>query len=115
MGILFPETNTKKSTASGAYVKGVWTPGSETLSNIIIDVQPVTGNELESLEIGRRDLGKVKAYSNISLNVADEKNKINGDIIVYDNRNWEIISRLPYQHGLINHYKYFAEYRGSAS
>lgn len=117
MSILFPEVQNTKTSTGSAYVKGVWTLGSETETDIIIDVQPMTDREIDSLEIGRRDIGKIKAYSNIELKVSTEGTENSGDTIIWRNKEYEIIKKEEHFNSFfseLNHYKYIAEYRRAA-
>lgn len=96
---------------TGTYVKGVWTPGTDTTKTVYGSVQALSYRELAILDIGRKDLGKVKIYSDTALKVSQEGTENSGDIITWDSRDWEIIQALDFQNGIIPHYKYLAEFR----
>jgi hypothetical protein len=110
---LFPKTQTlyqiKVKTINGVY-KEFKTEGTFSGS-----IQPITGKELETIEVGREDRGKVKVYSSTKLNVGEAGKDYSGDVVVYDGREWEIIHELSYLNDLISHYKYIAEYRKEVS
>ena len=109
MSVLFPKT-INYIAVTGSRVKGKWS-GSETPGTFTGNVQPLTGRELDVVQVGRKDIGKVKVYANQSLNVSVEGSNTPGDIIIWQGGRWEIIAKLPYQNDLINHYKYIAEFR----
>lgn len=110
MSIFFPTTITYKQ-VTGKYVNGVWQK-TEVEDTFLGNVQPITGRELESLNIGRADLGKIKIYSNIELHVSKKGSTNSGDVILYQNKKYEIIQIMSYQNNLVPHYKSLAEYRG---
>lgn len=110
MSTLFPKTIVVRR-PTGSYVAGIWTE-TTTSSTFEGSVQPITGKELEALQIGRKDIGKVKIYSSSELNVSLEGKANTGDVVEAHGSLWEIISRLPYQNDLIPHYKYIGEHRG---
>ena len=109
--IMFPKAYILKSYEPGDFVKGKFIPGAQFSRSIEADVQPLTGKELESLNIGRQELGKVKTFTDEVLTLSEEGTTQNSDIIVYDEDNYEIIARLKYDSDLINHNKYIAEIR----
>lgn len=74
-------------------------------------VQPITGKDMDSLPIGRSDIGRVKLYTSTKLEVGVTGSDNTGDLIQYDGRVWEVIQESTYANGLIAHYKYIAEYR----
>jgi len=92
------------------FVKGVATktPVSSTFNGT---VQPMTGKDLELVEVGREDRGKVKIYSDIRLNVGIAGSDKSGDVVEWQGEKWEIIQEMKFQNNLINHYKYFGEFR----
>jgi len=105
-----------RDSGNGSYVRGVWTPTGQNTATTIVSIQPISGMELESLNIGQRSLGKVKAYTNEEYKIAvyDSNNtiKVNGDVLIFRNEKYEVIQKLPNQSNIINHFKYVAEYRG---
>ena len=117
MGILFPKTGVHQKTtyATGSYVNGIFVNGASSTSYFTADIQPITGYELETLEIGQKDLGKIKIYTNDNLNVTGDGNSQKGDIITWngDGQNYEVIAELNYDNNIINHRKYIAEIRSN--
>ncbi len=115
--VLFGKTYTIKRKAqegyydaSGNYVKGSAIPDF----TVIADCQALTAKEIESLNIGRSDLGKIKIFCDTELLTAvqgDDGNYLqNGDRIVYLTEEYEIIQRLAFGNLLV-HYEYIAELR----
>lgn len=107
MSVLFPENVTIIQRTGSYGATGIW---SETQSQITItgDVQPMTDLEIESLNIGQRQLGKVKLYSNELLNISD--GTANGDIVLFNGEYYELINQ-QIRTKLISHYKYIGELR----
>lgn len=112
MSTLFPKI-ISYLVVTGARVKGKWVP-VETPGTFTGSVQPVNGRDLDVVQVGRQDTGKVKVYANESLNVSIEGTNTPGDLILWEGGRWEIIAKLPYRNDLINHYKYIAEFREAA-
>lgn len=115
MGILFPKTGAHQKTVYGVggYVDGRWVDETTTTTNLTADIQPMSGEEVESLNIGDRNLGKIKIYCDDVLNISDETTGQKGDIITWDanGENYEVISEQVYNNGLIEHIKYIGELR----
>ena len=98
--------NTGSYDNSGKYI-----PGENTPDTIQADCQPEdTNNDLESAITGRKNLGRIKIYTDEILNVADETTGQNGDIIEFDGDDYEIISKGK-RSTLIPHNKYYGELR----
>jgi predicted nucleic acid-binding protein len=110
MAVLFPKKYTINELSSGEYVDGWWEEGAMFSMEIEADIQPLTGRELESLDVGRRGVGKIRIYTDKDLQIADAAINDNGDIVIYDEKKYEIISKEP-RKGIMNHNKYIAELR----
>lgn len=108
----FRKLYTIRTKLPGSYVKGKWVEGNSTSSQIMASFQPMGSNELLSMTIGRKELGKIKGYSNELLVVTNENTQTTGTIIEYQNSLYEIIAMDVNKSDVINHYKYIAEYRG---
>jgi len=107
--IIHREDNVGYYDDSGNYVEG------ERVSfSITADCQSLTAKELESLNIGRDNLGKIKVFSDEELIVAipgtDGTNLRNGDRIIFNNDYYELIQRQKFGN-LIPHYEYIGELR----
>lgn len=113
MRTLFPKTYEMESSENGAYHHGVWRDGTKQVGTFRGSVQQVTGEELVSLTVGRKDTGKIKIYTSSILSVSTEGGSTAGDIVLWGGRRWEVIQALSYRSDLIPHYKYIAEDRGA--
>jgi len=113
MGILFPKTHTYtlKTYTTGEYVTGRYIEGQLDIKTIEADIQPMTDKEVEAMNIGRKNLGKIKIYISTQLKIANETTKQNGDIITWNGEDYELISEDIRDNNLINHYKYIGEIR----
>jgi hypothetical protein len=113
---LFPlPTTVLRSTR--ALVNGVWTKTTSPIT-VQADVQPATtqngGQNVASMEPGRRDKGVVVVYTSSALVAPLEGSTASPDVVQWQGSLWEIIQKEPHQGQLIRHNKYFAEYRGQA-
>ena len=106
MSTLFPRL-LKYIHRTGAFVKGTWVV-SESDATFTGSIQPVTGKDTFSLPELRRDMGSVKVYSNTPLSVSTEGGHSPGDLVRWGGHCWEIYVALPFQNGLLDHYKYLA-------
>ena len=111
MSTLFPKTIVFKRVAGTLDPNtGLWsfTPGTYTFQG---SVQPLSAQEIEALPIGRRDLGMMKVYSSDRLLVSKEGTQTPGDIVVWDNKEWEIVGEEANLNDIISHFKYYAQYK----
>lgn len=116
MGTLFPKKYETISHGTGDYdINGNWVPGSDIDSFFMGSMQPMTGKEIESLTVGRADIGKMKIYSDRILKVSRDGGDEAGEIIKFNNQRWEVIDELNYDSDLIPHFKYIAEFRENVS
>lgn len=111
MSILFGKSHTLKVYSNNHYENGWLIKDQSTESTIIADVQPMTGEEINNLNIGRENVGKIKIYYNDELNITKEGTDIIGDIVEWNGEDYELIAKLNYDNNLINHYKYIGELR----
>ena len=112
MSTLFPKRYETIIHGVGAYdVNGDFIPGANSDSFFLGSMQPLSGKEIESLNIGRADVGKMKVYSDRVLKVSVDGGDEAGEIIKFNDERWEVIDQLHYDSGIIPHYKYIAEYR----
>ena len=89
------------------YINGKPTEdASETLC-IKGSVQPANTDDMQSLPEGRRLLGVLKIYTDTKLRAARE-GSYNSDIIEIDGDDYEVAAVMPWQNGIINHYKILA-------
>ena len=109
MSTLFPKNTIDYFVVTNTVVRGR-PKSSRVASTFIGSVQPVTGKDIEIMETGKEDKGRIKAYSDTKLNVSIAGEDTPGDIIIWDGKEWECMSEQAYQNGLINHYKYIAQF-----
>jgi len=111
--VLFPTTgHTLIRYPLGEYIDGVWTVGDPTETPLIADIQPMSGEEVQTLAIGDNNIGKIWVFSNEALFVSDEGSDRQGDRVIYaeNGETYEIIQEKPYG-TLIPHLKYVGELR----
>lgn len=115
MAVLFPRDITLKSKSEGYYDDdGKWVKGAETDVIIKGDAQPMTQKEIDNLDIGKRNLGKIKIFTDYALKIADDGTNQNGDLIQYDDGSlYEVIGQDPHRSNVLNNTKYIGEYRKS--
>lgn len=95
------------SEAPGAYVAGIWTPGTRLVSSAIAGIQPVKlGVDLQALPEGRRASDVVKIYTDAQLKTTEDG--VQPDLIVYKGAAYELISVEVRDSGVIPHQKYIA-------
>jgi len=103
----FRKPQTVKRFAGGRYVKGRWVADeeSETLQ-IMASVQPVTNDDMQNLPEGKRIERAVKIYTDELLRVegTDEQ----GDVILWQGREYRVIAIAPNQMTFITSLKAFA-------
>jgi hypothetical protein len=107
--ILFPREYPLFQQTAGSYVKGDWVAGVETETTFQADIQPMTSKETETLSIGKRELGKVRIYTDNELTVLDTDKT--GDRVVFDGYKYEVIMKDKHEVGLIPHNRFIAEKR----
>lgn len=93
----------------GAYVAGVWVPGTRSVGTIYASVQPIVqGQDLGALPEGRRWSDYVKVYTDTKLQVTEDGNGTQPDFVVHEGWAYELVSMFPHRSGVISHYKYHA-------
>lgn len=97
------------SESTGAYVAGVWVPGTRTTGTIQASVQPVVqGQDMQALPEGRRWSDFVKVYTVTKLKTTEDGQGVQPDYVVHEGFAYEVVSKFPYRSGVIDHYKYQA-------
>jgi hypothetical protein len=113
--IMFPKTyNIKRTNASGSYDEsGNYIEGntSGTPTTILADIQPMTNKEMTTLNIGQdSDNGMIVIYTDEELIITEKGNNNEllqqGDLITFDNEDYEVIKKDKYENNLINHNKF---------
>ena len=113
MSTLFPKPITIKR-GTRILVRGVWST-TYTDSTILGSVQPLSGEDIDALDPGTRNIGRVWVYTGSLLNIRREGSTDAADRVVFDGSLWEVTDCRPYTNGIIPHRKYLAEYRGPAT
>lgn len=101
-----------RKTGGGYDAKGRWQEGQEAQLTIQASVQPLKPMEMQSLPEGRRSRSAIKAYTDTQLQRAEQAREgvdaVNGDILGWFGRRYEVIDVLPYQAGVLPHFKIIA-------
>lgn len=112
MGVLFPKTYPYKQYTGSNRIKGrITTVYNPILQSFTGNVQPMSQFEVESLDIGRHNLGKIKVYTDKVFTISKENEANTGDKVVYDNNDYEIIGLDNHTGNLLPHRKYIGELR----
>lgn len=111
MAVLFPRPTSVYKATGGVRTKGKWVPGTYTLYTVMGRARYFTAFEVSNLPDGKVNTGHIKFFSNDRLNAAVDGDDSIGDIIVYDGKYFEVIQETHTPMGLINHYRYEAEFR----
>lgn len=89
----------------GSYVNGRWVEESTIPFEIKASKQPVSVNDLQSLEEGRRSSATYKFYTDTELFTADVTTGRNADKIEINSVMHEVIKVDPFLSGIISHYR----------
>lgn len=108
---LFPMKYTLIRTSAGGYVNGDYVPGIEQSSLVDFDIQPIISDETQSLDEGRREIGRIKIYSDIDLITNEEGQNTIADRVVYEGKTYEVIKEDKRRVTILRHNKYTAELR----
>lgn len=111
MGVLFPQTYSYTPFQKGKRIKGRFVSTYGSSSTFSGNVQPMNEIEVNALNIGRKNIGKIKIYTDHVFNIAEESSNINGDLVDYDGFQWEVIGKDHHTGTLLPHKKYIAELR----
>lgn len=99
----------KRPIGAGQFVKGRWISGAKaTPFNITGSVQPTSGYQLKSLLEGKRVTGIIEIICDTQLFAADPLTGKSGDILHWDNFDWEVIQTLSWKNQIIPHFESFA-------
>lgn len=97
--------------SGGSYVKGKWTPGARAEVTITARARHFEAYEIAALPEGKANIGHIKIYTDDPLYPAEESGDKVGDILQWEGGYWEVAKQQHKPMGLIDHYKYIAEYR----
>lgn len=105
----------RRAAGSGAYDDdGVWQPGGGLEEMTIkASVQPANMDEVDALPSGARLTHTVKIYTATELYPAKQAAgggpSREADILLYRGEQYKIVACAPYQSGVIDHFKSFAQ------
>lgn len=100
---------TRRRTAVGSYVSGVWVDGVSSDTTIQINIQPMRGYELMSLPESDRSKELVKFYTTAEVRgIAEGSPSTPPDLIVWDGKTFEVAKTSIYKMGVLNHTKVIA-------
>lgn len=97
-------------TTGGSRVKGAWVKGASTELTIQANIQPVMkGTDTLLLPEGDRSKEIIKIYTTSELLSRKEgASPVDGDIIEYDGKSFEVMRVISYKMGILNHTKAIA-------
>lgn len=88
----------------GSYIDGLWVEGNLTSQTITSSVQPISGEELQSLPEERRVRKNYKLFTSTQLfTVRNPTN--NPDRIIIYGETYEVYQVFPWLNGIITHYE----------
>lgn len=102
--MLFRQELTGYTKDPGSYVKGRWQEGIETQFLFFSSVQPLKGDQLESLPQGRRLSKSYNLYTDKFMNCVLSNE--NPDIVILFGERYEVYKRDIWQNNIISHYNY---------
>jgi hypothetical protein len=95
-------TVTKRTT--GTLVDGIYTDAASTSSVIQASVQPAGDSDVQTLPEGRRERKAFRLYTDSELVSLQESE--NPDRVYLYAEDYEVVTKNPWQNGVINHFKY---------
>lgn len=95
------------STDNGSYVKGRWVESRNTTFPFKGTWQPARGRVLELLPTGKRNKETYICYAPISMDFtsADPESGKSGDLIMWENKVYEVVIASKWANSLINHWE----------
>lgn len=108
MGFRKPYTIIEK--VDGEDANGNWIPGIPKKRQVRMSVQPLTAEDMKAFPEGRKVGGAVKCYTSESL--PDGADGVSAPFqLEAFGKLYECVAPFPFQSDVINHYRYFMEYR----
>ena len=94
----------------GEYVKGVWIEGLPITYPFQGTAQPASGKTLELLPEGKRNSETITVFAPIALSftTAEPRDQRSGDIIQWENREYEVQIAKKWSVGLLPHWELVA-------
>ena len=102
----------RRYTDAGTYVKGRFVAGSYTDSTITGTWQPASGADMKALPEGRRDMEAFTGFTASPVHTTDSVNQEQGDVIIMNGDEYEVIRVERWQNQVLPHYKFWAVRKG---
>ncbi len=99
-----PLTVKRKDDAT-VFTKGKAQNGATSDVDITASVQPLRPDEMGLLPEGRRDSEAFRLYTATELLPADEATGKNADMVVYNGKDYEVLSCARWQNRVVPHFK----------
>ena len=87
---------------------GYWQAGEERQGEIFASVQPLNIREIEAMPEGQAKTSTVKLYAAAPLLTAVQGKRQEADIVLWHGKRYVVTDCIPYQSGVISHYKIIA-------
>lgn len=87
---------------------GYWQAGDEVQGEISASVQPLNIREIEAMPEGQSKTSIVKLYASVPLRTAIQGTQQEADIVLWQGKRYAVTDCIPYQSGVIDHYKIIA-------
>lgn len=101
--------------AQGRYVDGEWVDGdevvptdengAETSFTMVASIQPMTAQETMAMPEGQRTSEWINIYTATKLERTQESEKTKGDVVIYNEREYEVMKVFDFMTSRIPHYK----------
>ena len=101
---IFRKPLTLQRLSGGTYVNGIWTNQTATTSTFTASVQPLSGEELQSLPEERRNKKTYKLYTSTKLETVNSQNP---DRVIIYTETYEVFRVDIWQNNIINHYEIY--------
>jgi hypothetical protein len=106
MSVLFPRPTKILRSSDGSYVNGIWQEPERTELLIPADVQSYSPSETKQAPPGwQRGMSAIVVYTSESLIMANAEKKNSGDIVVWMDKYFRVMTKEPKPY-LIPHNKY---------
>jgi len=92
-------------TDPGTLLKGQYTEGFTSVINFEASLQPLAGDELETLPEGLREKGAYRLYTDFALRAENQQAETIGDKVTLFGKEYLVVFVEPWQNNVIPHYK----------
>ena len=87
---------------------GYWQTGEEKQGEIFASVQPLNIREIEAMPEGQAKTSAIKLYASVPLLTSVQGTRQEADIVLWQGKRYVVTDCIPYQSGVIDHYKIIA-------